>query len=81
MNKNTDTVGVCSLASGIVGIVFCWMPMLSAIPGALALILYWKSEKTGMAKAGLVLGIITLVIQALIILSIFLLGGILASLD
>jgi hypothetical protein len=62
-------LGVASMVLGIVGIVFCWVPVLNWILGLLAIILgavgVRRVAGKGMAVAGLVLGIITIALNIL----------------
>lgn len=74
-------LGVAALVLGIIGIVFFWVPFVNWISGVLAIIFgavgVRKPVKKGVAKAGLILGIINI---GLDILAITLLATFVASL-
>jgi hypothetical protein len=61
-------------ASLVCGILSCIVPYVSTILGILAIVFYSKNKESGLAKAGLVTGIIGLVFS-LIIWSVILLVG------
>ncbi|MCF7928191.1 MAG: DUF4190 domain-containing protein [Spirochaetales bacterium] len=65
-------MATAALVLGIVGVVFSWVPILNFILGALAIILgalgmKKTPEKKGMAIAGLVLGIVTVVVGIIVV--------------
>jgi len=65
--------GLASFVLGIIGIVFFFMPYVAIVPSILAIVYSKKQRKinsTGLSKAGLVIGIIGLVINGLFLLLI-----------
>jgi hypothetical protein len=62
--------GVAALVLGIIGVVFCWVPVLGLLLGLLALIfgiVGYARARGGMSIAGAVLGGITVVIGIVVI--------------
>ncbi|HET7521935.1 MAG TPA: DUF4190 domain-containing protein [Bacillales bacterium] len=68
-------MAVTSLVLGIIALVFVWFPFLSWILGILGIIFggvgVTKPSKKGMAKAGLVLSIITIALKILFWVGLF----------
>jgi len=76
MVEKSKGFGVASLVCGILSIVFSFMPYFGLPLGILAIVFYFKQKKveiTGVAKGGLVTGIIGTVFNA--VTSILLLLG------
>ena len=71
-------ISVAALVLGIVSVVFCWNPLLGIPCGILGLvfgIIGRNKSKNGMALAGLILGIIGLVISIIILLVLIAAAG------
>lgn len=79
-NKKSNVFGIISLISGILGIVFFFMSTVGLIFSALAIIFYNLQKKrfpNKIATAGLIIGLISLVINlVLFILAMFFYGGV-----
>ena len=66
MSKKSDNEkdGVISLVLGILGLIFCFVPFLGLILGIIAVVYankQNKEKKTGIATAGMVLGILAII--------------------
>jgi len=64
-----------SVASLVLGILSLIIPYISTVLGILAIVFYKHSTKDGKAKAGLITGIIGLVVSILIWAVLFLVVG------
>lgn len=75
---NSNGMGTAGFVTGLIGLIFCWVPVLGIILAALGIIFGGvassASRKAGtnnsLAIAGLVLGVIALVIAILLIIAV-----------
>lgn len=85
-NKSGKTLSTASLVLGIVSVVLCWfgwLTIVSLVAGIVAIVLAVKGKKasveagepTGMATAGLVLGIIGVVLSGIAFVCILACGS------
>jgi ABC-type enterochelin transport system permease subunit len=69
-NKQSEGYGVAALVTGIVGLLLSFVPFIGLILGIIATVCagkQLKQGKSGMAVAGLVLGIITMGISLFVL--------------
>jgi hypothetical protein len=76
--------GVGAMVCGIIGIILCWVPIVGLVLGIVATVLGSKrnslpADKRGMATAGFVLGIITLVIGIIMVILLIVAAVVAAS--
>lgn len=85
-NKSGKTLSTVSLVLGIVSVVLCWLgwfTIISLVAGIVAIVLSVKGRKanveagepTGMATAGLVLGIIGVVLSGIVFVCLLACGS------
>jgi hypothetical protein len=70
-NKKSNAYGIASLVVGILGLMFCWFPVLGTGISILAIYFANMQKKiidNGYSMVGLILGIIGSVISILILL-------------
>lgn len=83
--NNSNGMAIGALVCGIVGVVFAWIPYFAFLVSAAAIVLGVISRKrlppgrTGMATAGLVLGIIGAAINVLAIICVVCTAGLVGS--
>lgn len=68
MKQESKVWAVSSLICGVLGLLLFLMPYLGIVLSILAIVFYSKQKDLGMAKAGLVTGIVGLVINAVFLL-------------
>ena len=69
----TNGLGSAGFVLSLVGLLFCWIPFFDAIVSLLGLILSafgMKHKPNGLAIAGLVIGIVALIIGAIITIGV-----------
>ncbi len=80
VEKKGNALAIISLITGILSIVCCCMPIVSVLPGIAAIICgvlgIKKCEKVGMAKAGMILGIVGVVLVVISLIFSLVTGGI-----
>ncbi len=68
-NKESSSAGITALVCGIVSIVMCWVPLIGLVSAIIGIVFGSKGMKKvqgkGMAIAGLVTGIIGLILSVL----------------
>ena len=70
--EETKGLAIGSLVTGILAIIFCWVPFLNLILAVVATVGGAKGKDHGVGVAGLVLGIIELSIFGLVFLFVIL---------
>lgn len=71
VKKINTNFGVVSFICGLLGLIFCWVPFIGLILSILGIVFYSRQKKiqqTGLATAGLVLGILGTIGGAIYIL-------------
>lgn len=83
VSVESNGLAVAALVLGIIGLVLVWVPFLSWVLGILSIIFgsigLKKEVKTGMAKAGLILGVITIVVKIAFWVTLASSGGLISS--
>lgn len=72
MEEKRKEWSIASLSCGVVGLLLFLMPYFGIVLSILAVVFYAKDKESGLAKSGLVTGIIGIVFNAVMLLFVVL---------